>query len=304
MTKVDPANRTVKTKGGKELRYDYLFVCLGVKNYPEAVPGLKEHGYHNYSLDGALKMRDALSKFNGREIIILTPETPYRCGCYPFEIAGKIKYFAQRKRRNVKVKLVHVMSKQQILQQFKDVAKQFFKIHEKLGIKYIDGVKVERVEKGKIVTQGGDVIGYDLLIYVPPVRIQDALRGSGLEKNEKVLETTFPTFRSKRYDDVFIPTDSAMPSVGLPIAGIFMHPAAIAAADMLISDLTGVRATPPYPENVVAATDFGPTGLMVSFDIKDNGDGTASQKMYVTLNSPIVKYLKLAFYLGWINSLK
>ncbi|UXD21971.1 hypothetical protein IPA_00340 [Ignicoccus pacificus DSM 13166] len=305
VTKVDPANRRVTTKGGKTFNYDYLFICLGVRNAPEVIPGLAEHGYHNYSLEGALRMREALAKFKGGDIVVLTPETPYRCGCYPFEIVGRIKYFAQRKNKNAKVHLVHVMTEQEILGAFKDVARQFMRLHKKMGIEYHTGKKVERVEKNKLIFQNGETMHYDLLIYVPPVRVPRPVEGvRELIANPKVMKTTFPEFRNPTYKEIFLPTDGALPSIGLPIAGIFMHAAAVAAADSLIAELTGVRATVPYPQQIVAVTDFGPTGYLVSFDVDDKGDGTATQKMYVTSINPMIKFMKLSFYLGWIESLK
>lgn len=305
VVKVDPANRLVMTKSGKSFTYDYLFLCMGTRNAPEVIPGLAEYGYHNYSLEGALKMKEALAKFKGGNIVVLTPEIPYRCGCYPFEVVGRLKYLAQRKGRNYSVTLVHTMTDEQIFGAFKDVARQFKRLHDRMGIKYVTGKNVERIEPKKIIFQNGETLGYDLLIYVPPVRVPKAVEGvDELVANPKALRTTFPSFRNPHYDEIFVPTDSAMPSVGLPIAGIFTHAAAIAAADGLIADLTGVKASVPFPEQIVAVTDFGPTGYLVSFDVYDNGDGTARQQMYVSASNPFIKFMKLSFYLGWIESLK
>jgi NADH dehydrogenase, FAD-containing subunit len=85
--KVDPDNRTVETEQGK-FQYDYLIASLGTdfdfKSYNLGV------GNHNYTLDGALKFKEALANFHGGSVVVYTPEPVYRCGVYPFEIVGQL----------------------------------------------------------------------------------------------------------------------------------------------------------------------------------------------------------------------
>jgi sulfide:quinone oxidoreductase len=294
----------VKTKSGKNLEYDYLFITSGVRYAFDAVPGLDRYGYHNYTLEGAKRMREALKNYRGGRIVMLVPELPFRCGCYPFEMVGKLLYFARRKDPSAEVHLVTVFDEKQMRQMFKDVYRQFRKIHKKLGIVYHAGKKVKEVRKDEILFDDGSALSYSLLVYVPPVRVPKFAEGRPelvCQNNKKVLATTYPEFRNPRYSNVFVPTDAAMPCVNFPIAGIFSHAASIAAADALISELSGVRATIPFPDEIIAVADFGPTGMMVTFDIDHNGP---SQKMYATQQSPMIKFMKLAFYLGWIDSLK
>ncbi|ABU81855.1 NAD(P)/FAD-dependent oxidoreductase [Ignicoccus hospitalis] len=301
---VDPAKQQLKTKGGKTIEYDYLFIGSGVSYDHEAVPGLSRYGYHNYSLEGAKRMREALSKFKGGRVVMLVPGLPFRCGCYPFEMAGKLKYFAMRKDPRSEVHLVTVFDEKQMGQMFKDVFRQFRRIHNKLGIIYHPGKEAKEVREKEIVFTDGSTLKYDLLIYVPPVKVPEFAKNRPelvCPNNKKVLATTYPEFRNPKYRNVFVPTDAAMPCVNFPIAGIFSHAAAVSAADALISDLTGVRGTVLFPDEIVAVADFGPTGMMVTFDIDHNGP---TQKMYVTAQSPMIKFMKLAFYLGWIDALR
>ncbi|UXD21980.1 hypothetical protein IPA_00435 [Ignicoccus pacificus DSM 13166] len=308
VTKVDPANRRVTTKGGKTFNYDYLFICLGVRNAPEVIPGLAEHGYHNYSLEGALRMREALAKFKGGDIVVLVPDFPHRCPGYPFEIAAKLAYFAERKGKPYKVHLVHLLNMNKIIEVFNEIPMTVHRIHSQFkNIEYHVGKKTVEVKDDKIIFEDGEM-KYDLLIYAPPTRVPKAVEGVDdlLCKNdpERVMAAVFPSFRNPKYDDVFVPTDASLPCVGLPPAGVVVHEAAVAAADQLIADITGVRATIRFPRQVPLVADFGPTGLLISFEIYDNGDGTATAKKYVAFTSPLIKSMKLSFYLGWIWSLK
>jgi len=69
--KIDAANRVVVTKGGAKLDYDYLIVALGTTQEWGKYPGLAEEGYHNYTLEGAIEFRKALSQFKGGDLVIL-----------------------------------------------------------------------------------------------------------------------------------------------------------------------------------------------------------------------------------------
>jgi len=301
---IDPQKQVVKTKGGKSLEYDYLFIGSGVRYAPEVVPGLERYGYHNYTLEGAKKMREALKQYKGGRVVMLVPELPFRCGCYPFEMVGRLLYFARRKDPKAEVYLVTSFDEKQMKQMFKDVYRQFRKLHRKMGIVYKAGKEVKEVKEKQIVFKDGETLDYSLLIYVPPVRPPKFVEGHPefiCPNNKKVLVTTFPEFRHPKYSNIFIPTDAAMPCVNFPIAGIFVHAAAIAAADALISDLVGVRATVTFPDEIMAVADFGPTGMLVTFDIDHE---KPAQKMYASQQSPMIKFMKLAFYLGWIDALK
>ncbi|WP_243678414.1 FAD-dependent oxidoreductase [Vulcanisaeta distributa] len=111
VTKVDPDNRVVETDQGK-FNYDYLLASLGVdfdfQSYNLGV------GYHNYTLDGALKLRDALKSFSGGKVVIFTPEPVYRCGVYPFEFAAQLDTVFRKRggiRDRVDITLVHPFEK-------------------------------------------------------------------------------------------------------------------------------------------------------------------------------------------------
>lgn len=78
--KIDPDNRTVETDQGK-FNYDYLLASLGTdfdfKSYNLSA------GNHNYTLDGALELKDALAAFKGGSVVIYTPEPIYSMAYIP-----------------------------------------------------------------------------------------------------------------------------------------------------------------------------------------------------------------------------
>ena len=309
VVKVDPADRVVETRSGERLSYDYLFVCLGTRYAWEAYPGLAEAAYHNYTLEGALELRRALAGFKGGDIVVLVPEFPHRCPGYPFEVLGRLVYYARRRGIEARVKLVHSVPMNVALERLFDLAVTWHRIHAEIGgIEYVMGKQVERVDPDRrvVVFRDGEEMSYDLLIAAPPTRPPEPLEDTELvwKKDPRFLETTFPTFRSRKYDDVFIPTDSAMPSVNLPFAGVPVHYAAVAAADTLMSELRGVSGSNPFPDSLLIVLDFGKTGVAVVFDVKPGPGGVAEAKPYIALTHPMIKLLKFSFYKGWIDAVK
>ncbi len=309
VTRVDPANRVVETKGGKKLEYDYLFICAGTDYGWDDYPGLREAAHHNYTLEGAVELRKALAGFRGGTIAVVVPEFPHRCPGYPFEVLGRLVYHARRRGVKAQVKLVHVVPMDVALQHLYDLAVTWHKIHQEIGdIEYLMGKQLQRVDpvKKKLIFKDGSEMNYDLLIAAPPARPPKFLRDTPFvwSKDPRFLETTFPTFRSRKYDDVFIPTDSAMPSVNLPFAGVPVHYAAVTAADTVLADMKGAAGPMLFPENITIVLDFGSTGVLVVFDVKPAPGGVAEVKPYIGATHPMIKLLKYSFYAGWIKSLK
>ncbi len=309
VTEIKPDERLVVTAKGERIGYDYLFICLGTRYAWERYPGLREAALHNYTLDGALKLREALAEFKGGDIVVLVPEFPHRCPGYPFEVLGRLVLYARRRGIKANVKLVHVVPMQMALEHLYDLAVTWHRIHQEIGdIEYIMGKKLERVDPNTktIHFQDGETMKYDLLIAAPPPDVPEPLKGTEFvwKQDPRFIETTFPTFRSRKYDDVFIPTDGAMPSVNLPFAGVPVHYAAVAAADTVLSDMIGVKANIAFPDNITIVLDFGTTGVLVVFDVKQAPGGVAQTKPYIGLTHPWIKLIKYSFYKGWIDALK
>jgi sulfide:quinone oxidoreductase len=62
----------------RNIAYDYLIAALGAELAPDAVPGLKEGAETFYTLDGAARLRDVLSRFSGGRVAIVVASMPYK----------------------------------------------------------------------------------------------------------------------------------------------------------------------------------------------------------------------------------
>ncbi len=302
---------TVFLEKNGAIGYDYLAVCMGTRYGWSDYPGL-ETAYHNYTLEGALEMRKALAGFKGGEVVVLVPEFPYRCPGYAFELAAKLLVLARRKGVVDKtlVRIFYPIPLERAMQRFFDVARSVMEIHGLLGrVEYYFGAKLDRVDPGekKVYFKTGESFKYDLLIATPPPRPPSGLEKTGLvwEEDKRFLETSFPTFRSPRYSNVFVPTDGAMPSIHMVFGGVATHYAAVAAADTLASEITGTpTGEPVFPDSLTFYLDFGATGAIVAFNVNPAPGGKASIKPYMALTHPLIRLVKKSFYKAWIASLK
>lgn len=90
-TKIDPKSNKVTTAKHGDISYDYLVIATGAKlnfDEPEGMKdGLKkgENVFTFYTLDGALKLRDALKKFEGGTIVSTFAEMPIKCPAAPIK---------------------------------------------------------------------------------------------------------------------------------------------------------------------------------------------------------------------------
>lgn len=75
---LDLARQHVATTAGN-IDYDYLIVALGAELAPEAVPGLKDGAETFYTVEGAARLRDVLSRFFGGRVALVVAAMPYKC---------------------------------------------------------------------------------------------------------------------------------------------------------------------------------------------------------------------------------
>ncbi|CCC82445.1 FAD-dependent oxidoreductase [Thermoproteus tenax] len=304
--KVDPDNRAVETDQGK-FQYDYLIASLGTEfdfsSYNLAA------GNHNYTIDGALKMREALINFRGGSVVIYTPEPVYRCGVYPYEIAGQLDAIFRKRgiRDKVDITLIHPLPKP-----LQMLGPEAVKIVEELyaaqGIKYVGGITQPGPvdDKAKTVTVGSEKFKYDLLIVVPPARLPKPFHDTPLVSkfpNGVWTAINVMTGRSVKYDDVYLPGEHSMPAIGLPVAGVPVHFTAMASANMVAGELLGEPVDPAQINSMVCAMDMGNFGTVFICDVKidlANNKAAWMGNCYNILKSPVGKLIKDLFYKTWL----
>ena len=95
--KVDHAAGLVHLARGATLPYDYLVLATGARLMPEDVPGMLEAAHEFYSLDGALRLREALRTFDGGRIAIGIAGIPYKCPPAPVEFTLMLDSYLRKR---------------------------------------------------------------------------------------------------------------------------------------------------------------------------------------------------------------
>lgn len=83
---IDGAHRQVETDRGT-IEADHLVLALGADLDMGAVPGLSESAHSFYTLDDAVRLRDALQSLDGGRVVVLVARVPFKCPPAPYEAA-------------------------------------------------------------------------------------------------------------------------------------------------------------------------------------------------------------------------
>lgn len=236
--KVDPAARSVTTRGGRKLSYDYLVLATGSNINPAEIPGLTEGGYWFYDVPGALKLREALRQFQGGKVV-LTMGVPHKCPVAPLEFVFMFDEWLRQKGLRDKTAITYCFPLNRIHNIY-NVADWAAGEFGRRGIAFegffnLDSVDPERKEVSSLE---GTTLPYDLLIAIPP-HVGDKLGAdSGLTgDSSNWLPAHRNTLQVNGQPDIFVLGDAA--ALPVPKAGSVAHFEAEVLCENLVSLLTG-----------------------------------------------------------------
>jgi sulfide:quinone oxidoreductase len=243
ITEFDPEERCVRVNG-VDLTADAVIVSLGAELAPELVPGLAEGGHNLYTLAGASGVRDALQGFAGGRVVVLTATPVYKCPAAPYEAAMLVNDLLRR--RGVAGATVEIYAAEPgpMGTAGPAVSAAVRGMVEAEGIRYHPGHQIEMVDASSRTLHftNGATADYDLLIHVPPHRVPEVVRRSGLvgesgwvEVDAHTLETRAPGVHAIG-DITSIPIPSGK---ALPKAGVFAHAEAEVVAGNLAAAWAG-----------------------------------------------------------------
>ena len=248
ITRIDPAQREVEIDG-QSLRADALVIALGAEYAPETIPGLAEAGLCIYTMEGATAIRDALARFSGGRIVILTAAPQYKCPAAPYETALLVDdYLCKRGLREKATIEFFAAEPRPMFVAGPELGAAVRGMVEARGISYHPEHQVKEVDaaKRRIVFANGAETRFDLLFYVPPHRAPVLAREAGLSNESGWIPVDRHTLQTQ-FDNVFalgdittIPLKMGRP---LPKAGVFAHDQAEVVAHNIAHAWTGRGAT-------------------------------------------------------------
>jgi sulfide:quinone oxidoreductase len=242
--RIDPQKRETVVDG-QSLTGDYLVIALGAELAPETIPGLARAGHNFYTLAGAEAFRDALARFAGGRLVVLTAASAYKCPAAPYEAAMLLESNCRKRniREHTQIDL-YAAEPGPMGVAGPEVSKAVRQMVEAKGITYHPEHQVKEVEAEVRVLKftNGVEAGFDLLAYVPPHRAPRVVREAGLLGESGWIAVDRQTMETKHErvyalgDVVSVPLKLGKP---LPKAGVFAHAEAEVVARNIARAITG-----------------------------------------------------------------
>jgi sulfide:quinone oxidoreductase len=224
--RIDPERREV-TVAGRSLSCDTLILSLGAELAAETIPGLADAGHNFYTLEGAEALRDALARFGGGRIVVLTAAPAYKCPAAPYEAAMLLQDHCRRSGIGAAVE-IYAAEPEPMGTAGPEVSRAVRDVVESKGIAYHPGhqiVSADPVARLLRFANGAEAT-YDLLAYVPPHRAPRVAKEAGLVGESGWVVADRHTLATKHEgvyalgDMLAIPLAMGKP---LPKSGVFAH---------------------------------------------------------------------------------
>jgi sulfide:quinone oxidoreductase len=238
VTFIDTDKRKVVTTHG-ETPYDKLVVSLGFQTHPEEIPGDHHVLHHAWEMDAALRLRDALARFQGGRILVGIAGPPYRCPPGPYEMTWLIEDLLRRRGLRERTQIDFFTPEAGPVGGTGHPS-DFIRDHLALrGVTLHTSFAIAEVSGGQreIRAADGRTLPFDLGIVVPPHRPSQVLYDSGLVESAAGIAITNPDLLETRWEGVYAIGDNAdMPASK---AGVVAHEEADVVAHNISVDVTG-----------------------------------------------------------------
>jgi sulfide:quinone oxidoreductase len=239
--RIDVKERTIKT-GSETVRYDKLVIALGTEFAFDQVPGLGTYSHNAYSIEGALKLREAIDNFSGGTIALGISRLPIKCPPAPYELALLLEEHFRRAKKRVEI-YFFTPEPHPIPAAGSVIGKQVERLLNSRGIKYLPKSKLAKVERNRVVFDDGSELKFDLLVTTPPHRASQVVRDAGLTDESGWIPVN-PHNLATRHEDVFAIGDITSIETPhghapyLPKAGVFATGQAEVVANNLAVSIT------------------------------------------------------------------
>jgi sulfide:quinone oxidoreductase len=209
-----PAANSLITRGGDELRYDWLVVCPGIQLNWDGVAGLShtlgQGGVcSNYAYEQCEKTWDTIREFKGGTALFTMPPPPIKCAGAP----QKIMYLAddhwRRSGVRDKTKIIYVAGTPSIFS-VKEYAATLDRVCARKGIerhfkhKLVE-LRPDRREARFVHTETHEdlLIPYDMAHVTPPQGAPAVVKQSALADAAGWVEVNKATLQHTRFPNVF-----------------------------------------------------------------------------------------------------
>lgn len=252
-TEIDPAAKTVTTKGGTKFKYDRLIVSPGVafkpvQGYDAEAEEKMPHAWHAGPQTVTLGKQLAAMR-DGDPFILVAPPDPFRCPPGPYERASLVAHYLKKNKPKSKVIILDPKDKFSKMPLFQAGWTKLYGFGtDKSLIEWIpggEGGKVTRVD-AKTMTVYTDMAEYksSCINVIPPQKANAIAELAKLTDDSGWCPINFDTLESKIHKDVHVIGDAAQ-ATGLPKSGYAANSEAKVCAAAVVALLNGQKPGEP-----------------------------------------------------------
>jgi len=237
--KIDFQAKSVATKGGRTLTYDYLVIATGAVADPSKIPGLAE-GSLNFHTgpEDSRRIWEALQTFNGGTVAVAIAGTPHKCPPSPNEAAFMLDEFFRKRgiRDKVTIRFLTPYPRPYPAEKISRVVEPMF---QERGIEvstFFNMDSVDPVDK-KVNSLEGEEFQYDLLIAVPPHHGADVIIDSGIGDQDGYVHTDKGTMKVAGQRGVYAIGDAT--DIPVSKSGVVAHLQSVVVAHNIVAEING-----------------------------------------------------------------
>ncbi len=246
VTEIDLISKTVTIRGSStlKLKYDYLVIALGTEYAFEEVKGFLENGGFNlYDADQVPKLRERILSLKKGRIAICISSIPYKCPPAPYEASLLINDILLKNGTRDSIDIdIYTPTPITLPVAGAEVSQDVINLLNDSHINFHPLHKIKTVlDMEKIEFENGNWVNYDLLIGIPPHKVPEVIRNSGLIKQGQKWINVDKFSLKTEYENVFAIGDvteiKVNENVAIPKAGVFAEAQAKVVSQQIVDDI-------------------------------------------------------------------
>ncbi len=210
---IEPENNRVKLSNGDVVSFDYLVVATGSDIDPDETPGLRE-GWHQHTFDfytheGATRLHQFLSKWEGGRLLLNVAEMPIKCPVAPLEFIMLADWYFQKRGIRNKVELVYATPLTGAFT--KPISSVYLAdILAKKNITIVPEFNLMEVDNDKRVIRSYDEteVPFDVFVSIPINKGSQVIKRSGMGDGLNFIPTNKYTLQTEKWPNIFIIGDA------------------------------------------------------------------------------------------------
>jgi len=256
-TKIDLQGRSVTTKSGRTLPYNYLVIATGAVADPSKIPGLAEGSmnFHN-GPEESQRIWKSLQSFDGGTVIVAIAGTPHKCPPSPNEAAFMLDEFFRRRgvREKVTIRFLTPYPRPYPAEKISHVVEPLF---EEKGIQVSTFFNMDSVDPvaRKVSSLEGEEFQYDLLIAVPPHHGADVIISSGIGDQDGYVPTDKGTMKVKGQEGAYAIGDAT--DIPVSKSGVVAHLQSVVVAHNIVAEINGSHDMLEYNGRINCPMEIG-----------------------------------------------